>query len=197
VETRKPHIQTTDGETSQTLQKASLLRIEQVGLIYKQSFLTLLGAIGVLLYFAYVLKEQDDPVWLSHWLGATLFIYLLRIGLSFFYLRSSIASRTRHLAIWKNSFLSGSLLAGCAWGTGCVLLMPTSPLHQAFIVVVVGGVCADDSFCLAICRYVVCITRNITAGRVFLFTWGCSVCWCQHTYYSFYRADFCRVRLSL
>ena len=142
METRKPHIQTTDGETSQTLQKASLLRIEQVGLIYKQSFLTLLGAIGVLLYFAYVLKEQDDPVWLSHWLGATLFIYLLRIGLSFFYLRSSIASRTRHLAIWKNSFLSGSLLAGCAWGTGCVLLMPTSPLHQAFVVVVVGGVCA-------------------------------------------------------
>ena len=142
MEARKPHIQKTDIATSRILQKSNLLELEQVGLIYKQSFLSLFGAIGVLLFFAYVLKEQDDPVWLTHWLGAILLIYLLRIGLSFFYLRLSSSLSTRYLAIWKNSFLLGSMLAGIAWGAGCVLLMPSSPLHQAFIVVVVGGVCA-------------------------------------------------------
>ena len=142
METRKPHTQTADAAASQALQKSSLFEIEQVDLIYKQSFITLLGAIGVLLFFAFVLKAQDDPVWLSHWLGLTLFIYFLRIALSTFYLRFNLAFGNKHLAFWKNSFLLGSLLAGAAWGTGSVLLMPTSPLHQAFIVVVIGGVCA-------------------------------------------------------
>ncbi len=142
METRKPHTQIADAAASQALQKSSLFELEQVGLIFKQSFITLLGAIGVLLFFAFVLKAQDDPVWLSHWLGFTLFIYLLRIALSTIYLRFNLPFGNKHLAFWKNSFLLGSLLAGTAWGVGSVLLMPTSPLHQAFIVVVIGGVCA-------------------------------------------------------
>ena len=153
MEAQKSNNQTADTETSQALQKLNQLETEQVGLIYQQSFYTLFGTIGILLFFAYVLKSQNDPFTLTLWLSAAIFIYFFRITLSFTYLRLPASRRSNHLVFWKASFLLGSLLAGSAWGTGSILLMPASPLYQAFIIVVIGGGAAVAAMTHSALRY--------------------------------------------
>ena len=178
MEAQKSNIQKADTETSQTSQKLNELELEQVGLIYQQSFYTLFGTIGILLFFAYVLKSQNNPLVVTLWLSSAIFIYVLRIALSHTYLRLPAARRSKQLTFWKKSFLLGSLLAGSAWGTGSILLMPAAPLYQAFIVVVIGGGAAVAAMTHSAIRYAgmlfilpallpLCIYYLLTGGMVY------------------------------
>ena len=153
MEARKSNVQNADTVTSQASQQLNELEIEQVGLIYQQSFYPLIGTIAILLFFAYVLKNQNDPFTLILWLSAAIFIYIFRIALSLTYLRLPAFRRSKHLPFWKKSFLLGSLLAGSAWGIGSILLLPASPLYQAFIVIVIGGGAAVAAMTHSAIRY--------------------------------------------
>lgn len=177
MEAKKSNSQKADTETSQILQKLDELEYEQVGLIYQQSFYTLIGALGIILFCAYVLKNQSDPFVLSLWLSAAIIIYVLRIALSFTFLRLSATRRAKQLKFWKKSYLLGSLVAGSTWGAGGILLLPNAPLYQAFIILVIGGTAAVAAMTHSALRFAgllfvlpallpLCVYYLLTAGSI-------------------------------
>jgi diguanylate cyclase (GGDEF)-like protein/PAS domain S-box-containing protein len=149
-----------------------LLEIEQVELVYKQLFLSLTGGSMVLLFFAYMLRDSVERPVLLAWLGTSLALYLVRMFYVYVYHKQSPDQRAGNIRFWKLNFTWGTMFSGLAWGIGSVLLMPEDPVYEAFIVLVIAGLCAATGLTYAALRYAgIAFIVPAMLPLVFYFAW--------------------------
>ncbi|MGD9850914.1 MAG: ATP-binding protein [Nitrospirales bacterium] len=96
------------------------------------------GLVGLIL----IEVIQPSVVW--GWLLGLVVINVLWTGLVFAYRRASKPLARPHL--WLAGFVTGNLVSGLLWGTaGIALYPPSSPSHEMFLTLVMGGMTAGST----------------------------------------------------
>jgi len=125
------------------LEKDSLLRHEQVKLLYEAMPMTIIATIInaiVLVIVGWNVVEQQLSLF---WLACILMITSARLLLTLLYRRAQVQPSDGHATQWETYFTVGSISAGAIWGSASLLLFPEhSVIHQIFVAFIVGGMCA-------------------------------------------------------
>ncbi|HIJ77998.1 MAG: response regulator [Desulfobulbaceae bacterium] len=89
--------------------------------------------------FILVMMGHVPPRRLTFWAAAMITIFLLRY--SAFYLKSAQPQADQNISKTKYIFIAGLAVSGFSWGATAIFLFPAaSPMHQAFLVFILGGV---------------------------------------------------------
>ncbi len=127
---------------------------ELLNLLRRQLPFFLLNGAALAMIVALVLRDQVPSWGLASWLA---FMLTVAAG-SYLFVRLFDKQRRSlpNLGAWRKRFTLCTLAAGLGWGlSGCILLPPDSILHQAFIIFVLGGICASAIPVLSAALYMV------------------------------------------
>lgn len=117
------------------------LRVAQVQQLYKQASPALYGAFITAAILVLVLWNVVEPVRLALWFGFTAGLYIARHKLVGAFLRR--APQGNEVLSWDKWFALTTAVSGILWGLVPLILFPeNSPLHQAALVILIGGTCS-------------------------------------------------------
>jgi PAS domain S-box-containing protein len=112
---------------------------EQVKLLYRQSAAGLAATPLLTTIAVPFLWNVVDQTQLLAWYGVSNLIIVLRYGLAIWYRRSQ--DHDEHAERWRDRFMIAVLASGANWGFAGFFLFPDqSPIHQAFLVIIIVGV---------------------------------------------------------
>lgn len=115
--------------------------IQQLRIAFENSIVSLTANIICGFVIVLLLWPVSDQQGLIAWLGSICVITFMRLTLQQKFQRKNIGPAQYKL--WRNAFVAGAALSGCAWGALSVMLFPAdSILHQAYLTFILGGVCA-------------------------------------------------------
>lgn len=117
----------------------SRLRAAQCRLLYAQSNAALLGALALLCYVAYVLREHFSSWHLMTWALVLAGVYGLRYLSGWQYRSLSEQQRDEQAEDWLQFHLLGTVASGLAWGYCGYFLLPENLSDSAILFLVVGG----------------------------------------------------------
>ena len=108
-------------------------------------FENLTAALAASVFCAFVvvvlLWQEASPQGLILWLGSLSSLTLLRLMMQQQYQRSErTAEKFRR---WNRGYAGSTFLAGCIWGSLGLFMFPAeSIIHQAYLALILGGICA-------------------------------------------------------
>jgi len=112
----------------------------QVQQLYYQASTTIYFTMGSIIVFVLAFWSVASHGMLLAWAAILSAVYLLRHAMIIKFLRTDKSS-TEALA-WGNRFAGFVVITGILWGSASVLFFPSfSPLHQGFLVIILGGLC--------------------------------------------------------
>jgi len=111
------------------------------------------------LFLAYILYSSVDHSVLMLWMSVMFALLVLRAALVPLFNR--VREREFNTEWWKFLLTTSTLALGLCWGSAGIYLFPESPLHQAFLLMILVGVAAGSVPVLA---------PLSTAGLLFLVT---------------------------
>ena len=114
---------------------------QQLRLAFQNSTMSLAAGIFCAFIMVVMLWPVVDNQGLILWLGCVSVLTILRLLMQQDYERKNI--KPSEYAYWTAGFVATAFVSGCTWAALVLFLFPeTSTLHQAYMVFIIGGVCA-------------------------------------------------------
>jgi len=119
---------------------SSILLSAQVEQLYYQASTTIYFTMASIVVFVLSFWSVASHWMLLAWSATLSAVYLLRHAMILKFLRSNISGA--EAVAWGNRFVVFITFTGILWGSASVLFFPSSsPLHQGFLVIILGGLC--------------------------------------------------------
>lgn len=129
-----------NGDTSESI-SPSKLHAAQVEQLYYQASMGLYGSLVSSVLMVIVFWNRSPYSHVIAWWVAMMALYAIRHATVLKFRRSSTA--IQEPAKWEMRFAVYSGISGILWAAGVVLFFPfSSPIHQAFVVIIIGGLCS-------------------------------------------------------
>ena len=120
------------------------LRRQQIHQLFSVVPIAILASVVNASLVGFILIEVIRPSWVIGWLLGILGINVVWAGLVMAYRRA--AKPITHPQRWLTGFVAGNLGSGLLWGSaGLILYPPSSPSHEMFLALVLGGMTAGST----------------------------------------------------
>ncbi len=117
------------------------LSLEQVRLLYAQSYIASMGVIITSLVTGAMLWGYVPSINLILWMSAAIAVTMARHGVTVYFHKKNVSEK--EAGLWKNRFILMLILSGFVWGSAGVIIFPETSLpHQVFLLLVLGGMVA-------------------------------------------------------
>jgi signal transduction histidine kinase/CheY-like chemotaxis protein len=120
---------------------AERVRAEQVAILYQQLPYSIVGTVIAVVFLAAVMWDIAPRNAIIGWLLCMGANQLWRLVLYFQFQRLRVPAHD--VERWAQYWAAGALISGVLWGgAGFLFFVPSSPVHQAFLIVLIFGVVA-------------------------------------------------------